>query len=292
MVCGATGAQGGSVVQALLKCNKYRIRAISRDCNSQEVKALESKGVEVLCCDFTKPDELKKALNGVEIGFFMTNFWDPEDRNREWEIGKLMVDCAKGAGIKHFIWSHSPNVEYYSKAKYTVPHFTDKAKVGEYALANVPSTLIMPASYYQNFDNNFTPETRPDGTLVYTLPKISSPLACFDVDDMGEAVACVAQNRDVWVGQQVPLVGDNLTLEEYVNTLKEFNNKKIELNLVSLDEYRGWLPDKVKELADMFAWVQEYGYFGPNVDLALGKKICPKLKSWRTFLEQSKINPS
>ncbi|KAF3074737.1 NmrA family domain-containing protein 1 [Trichoderma lentiforme] len=47
-VVGATGIQGGSVIDVLLKDDKYHIRAITRNCETQSAKDLAAKGVEVV----------------------------------------------------------------------------------------------------------------------------------------------------------------------------------------------------------------------------------------------------
>lgn len=42
-VFGATGAQGGSVVRQLLKDNRWKVRGVTRDVNSEKSKELASK---------------------------------------------------------------------------------------------------------------------------------------------------------------------------------------------------------------------------------------------------------
>ncbi len=46
-VCGATGQQGGAVVDALLRLGGYKVRALTRDPASNSSKKLADKGVEV-----------------------------------------------------------------------------------------------------------------------------------------------------------------------------------------------------------------------------------------------------
>jgi len=72
---------------------------------------LKEKGVELIECDFTNCDNLKKTLQGVEVFFAITDFYKPEQRGKEQEVGRMMVDSAKQAGVKHFIWSWLPNVK-------------------------------------------------------------------------------------------------------------------------------------------------------------------------------------
>lgn len=62
-VFGATGAQGGSVVRALLKePSKWKVVALTRDVNSEKAKQLKALGAELRPCDMLKPDDVESAL--------------------------------------------------------------------------------------------------------------------------------------------------------------------------------------------------------------------------------------
>lgn len=50
-VIGATGAQGSAVVNQALKDGVYKPRAITRNVNSEQPKALEARGIEVVSAD-------------------------------------------------------------------------------------------------------------------------------------------------------------------------------------------------------------------------------------------------
>jgi len=53
-VLGATGAQGGSTVQYLLKDGKYHIRAFTRNPSSDKAEKLKQLGVEIVKGDAKK----------------------------------------------------------------------------------------------------------------------------------------------------------------------------------------------------------------------------------------------
>jgi uncharacterized protein YbjT (DUF2867 family) len=66
-VLGATGAQGGGLVRAILndKSGGFTARAITRNVNSDKAKALASRGAEVVSADNDNEESLKKAFNGA-----------------------------------------------------------------------------------------------------------------------------------------------------------------------------------------------------------------------------------
>ena len=64
VVLGATGTQGGSVVQTLVndKSAEWKIRAITRDPSKDSAKALASKGVEIVAANQDDEGSLIKAF--------------------------------------------------------------------------------------------------------------------------------------------------------------------------------------------------------------------------------------
>lgn len=62
-VIGATGVQGGSVVDAALKSGIYKVRAITRNINSDKAKALAARGVELATADLSDEQSLIKAFH-------------------------------------------------------------------------------------------------------------------------------------------------------------------------------------------------------------------------------------
>jgi uncharacterized protein YbjT (DUF2867 family) len=60
-VVGATGGQGGSVVDSFLGAG-YAVRAITRNASSPKATALKERGVEVVTADLNDLDSLVKAF--------------------------------------------------------------------------------------------------------------------------------------------------------------------------------------------------------------------------------------
>jgi NAD(P)-dependent dehydrogenase (short-subunit alcohol dehydrogenase family) len=61
-VTGATGSQGGGVVNIMKKTNGWKVRALTRNPESDAAKKLTTEGVEVVQADFDNEDSLKKAF--------------------------------------------------------------------------------------------------------------------------------------------------------------------------------------------------------------------------------------
>jgi uncharacterized protein YbjT (DUF2867 family) len=61
-VVGATGVQGGSVIDSALKVGGYKVRAITRNADSEKAKALAARGVEIVAADLNDMASLVKAF--------------------------------------------------------------------------------------------------------------------------------------------------------------------------------------------------------------------------------------
>jgi hypothetical protein len=81
-VYGATGLQGGSVVESLLKdtSGDFKVRGITRNTNSEKSKALASRGVEMVQADGHVYQQVVDALKGSWGFFANTNSEDPVSR--------------------------------------------------------------------------------------------------------------------------------------------------------------------------------------------------------------------
>ena len=96
-VIGATGAQGGSVINAILNdsSNSFSVRAITRDSTKPNALKLKERGCEVIEADLSNKDSLQKAFEGAYGVFGVTDFWATMNPDIEISQGKNVADAAK-----------------------------------------------------------------------------------------------------------------------------------------------------------------------------------------------------
>src|SRR4029078_711435 len=160
-VVGATGTQGGGLSRAILADANggFALRAITRDPNKDNAKALAAKGGEVVQANLDDVESLKKAFAGAYGVFGVTNFWEHFSGEKEKAQAKNIADAAKAAGVKHVIWSTLEDTRKLMdpddkrmamlQEKYRVPHFDAKAEANEY-FNGLPSTLLVTSFYWDN----------------------------------------------------------------------------------------------------------------------------------------------
>jgi uncharacterized protein YbjT (DUF2867 family) len=106
-VVGATGAQGGSLVRAILAdpTGGFTARAITRHADSQKASELASLGAEIVEADLDDAASLERAFAGAYGAFCVTNFWEHFSPEKELEQARHMAKAARVAGVRHVIWS-------------------------------------------------------------------------------------------------------------------------------------------------------------------------------------------
>src|SRR5688572_25544423 len=183
-VFGATGAQGGGLVRAILndKNGEFVVRAVTRDINSDKAKELGALGAEVVAADIDDPASVEKALEDAYGAYFVTFFWAHYSPEKEMAEAKTFADAAKKAGLKHVIWSTLEDTREFVpldddrmptlSGKYKVPHFDGKGAANKFFTeAGVPTTFLYPSFYWENFIYfGSGPKKGDDGKLTLTLP--------------------------------------------------------------------------------------------------------------------------
>lgn len=115
VVFGATGTQGGSVINSVIGSSQFRIRGITRDRNKPSAQALEKKGVEVVSANMDDKESVKRALQGAHSVFLVTSFWDSMDAGKEEAQGKRVVDVAAVSFFLVVLWNHTNSIPFPSQ---------------------------------------------------------------------------------------------------------------------------------------------------------------------------------
>src|SRR6201998_4185199 len=103
LVTGATGKQGGAVVEALLS-RGHQVRALTRNSVSPAAKRLREHGVEIAVGDFTDHDSLVRAARGTDAVYAMSTPYE-QGAEKEKAQGLTNTDAVEAAGVAHFIYS-------------------------------------------------------------------------------------------------------------------------------------------------------------------------------------------
>ncbi|WP_336336054.1 NmrA/HSCARG family protein [Haloarcula brevis] len=262
LVTGATGTQGGAVVDHLLAdSEQWEIYGLTRDASSDAAEALETRGVTVVEGDMTDADRMAELVEGMDAVYGVTAFME-HGTDVEVDQGVTLAEAAADAGVDHFVYSSVGSAD----ADTGLPHFESKWAVEQrIEELGLPATVVRPVFFMQNFAYMMR-EDIMDGQLAMPLEEGVS-LAVVDADDIGQTVVAALSDPDAFLGEVVTLAGDDLTLEEFAAAFSEQLGHEVRPVHVDVADYREMAGD---ELADMFQWFNDVGY---DIDI-------PALAEW------------
>src|SRR5512138_3677678 len=131
LVTGATGAQGGSVADHLLRRGTFAVRALTRKPDSEKALALREAGAEIVQGDLEDIIALRTAMDGCQAVFGVTNYW--EHFEGEYRQGRNLVDAVAASKVEHFVFSTLPFAKKIPRGVLEVPPLDVKGRLEEYA---------------------------------------------------------------------------------------------------------------------------------------------------------------
>lgn len=285
-VTGATGAQGSSVVSALLAENKFKVRAITRKPYSEKALQLKAAGAELIQADLNDVESLKQAMKGCYGVYGVTNFWEHFDK--EYQQGINLIDAVKDSNIQHFVFHTLPSYTKLSSGKYPTPHCDIKAALQDYCQSlAVPATFVHIAFYYENFFNFFPPQPLEDGSFAFGFPQGDTNLAMVCIDDLGGVVCSLFNHPREYIGRTVGVVGADDTCSAYATTMSEVLGVSVHYNYIPRDIYAAFNFPGAEELANMFEVQRQY-IKERQVDLIESYALNPLMQSFKSWVKNNK----
>lgn len=298
-VIGATGAQGGGLVRAILadRQGPFTARAITRKPDSEAARALADLGAEVVAGDADDPASLERAFAGAHGAFCVTPFWEHFSPERELAQAANMARAAKRAGVEHAIWSTLEDSRRWFplddgrlptlQGKYKVPHFDAKGEADAIFAAEGPPTSYLLAAWY--FDNlihfGAGPRRGEDGKLTLVVPLGGTKLPGIAASDIGACALGIFRRGEVAVGERFGLAGDVLSGEELAAGLAKHLGEPVGFYDMPFDDYRGLGFPGADDLGNMFQFQAILGEeFLRTRSVALARELHPGIRDFDAWL--------
>ena len=218
LIIGGTGTLGRQIVlQALTK--GYKVRCLVR--NFRKASFLREWGVELTYGDLTKPETIPPCLKGITaIIDSSTSRPDELDslKNVDWEGKLYLIEAAKVANIKRFIFFSAQNVEQFTniplmKLKYNIEQKLKRSKI--------PYTIFRLTGFYQNLIGQ------------YAIP--------------------VLENLPIWVTNENMSISYMDTQDIAKFCLRSLQLPKTENQLFFLSGAKGWVSSEIIQLCEQLA---------------------------------------
>ncbi|CAG8561363.1 4372_t:CDS:2 [Racocetra fulgida] len=223
------------------------VRALTRKPDSDKAKALAAKGVEVFRADLSIKEDVKNALNGADIAFIVTSFWDPSiypnNMAEEERQGKMIADVAQEVGLNWLLYS----------------------------------------AYTSNFGTFFPIITKDDGTSEFVVPMVKEDTTIEIVDaeaDTGPIVVkVIEEGPEKWNGRRVPIASESISFGKIAEILTKGspNREEMKKEVPYLDN---------PKISDMFRWYNDYGVFRSEKeisDISIAKVLHPNITTFEQY---------
>ncbi|KAM0477759.1 hypothetical protein ACHAPX_005523 [Trichoderma viride] len=301
-VFGATGNQGGSLVQEILAdpvlSKEFQVRGVTRDVKKPNAQKLASMGVEMVTADMSSAQSVAPAVQGAHTVFLVTNFWESMSADIEISQGKAVVDASKAASVQHIIFSSLINVNKASGGRLpNISHFDGKAAIEEYIRhSGLAGTFVLPGMFMSGFETMIqkNPESEPAGyTLALPVDphKAITPLfdAAADTDILGKFVKVAIKNFPAQSGKRILAAADYYTIDRLISEFSEVIGKPAQAVQISDDKFKSFLsPAVAQELLENMKLLEDPGYYaGESLESSLGL-LEEKPTTWKQFVEKNK----
>jgi uncharacterized protein YbjT (DUF2867 family) len=270
-VIGATGQQGGAVIDALLK-QRIQIRAVTRNPNGDKARTLVQRGVEVVCADLEEVDSVRAAFDGAAAAFAMTTHDGLDGPKREVAHGQVIAAAAAAAGLPFLVYSSVGGVDRDSG----VPHFESKHQIEKVLLQSVPVTFVRPTFFMETLRLMIR---REDGRVTIAMPLAGDvAVQMISVRDIGRVAAALLLMGDPVVAP-VEIAGDELTGEQIAERLAHRLGSPTTYVQLPLDV----LGDD-EDLKTMFGWLARLPTY--QADFARTRELVGGVEDLSRWLER------
>jgi uncharacterized protein YbjT (DUF2867 family) len=301
-VVGATGAQGGGLVRAILAdpSRRFAARAVTRDPSSEKARELARLGAEVVAGDVDDPASLERAFRGCHGAYCVTFFWAHLSPEKEIAEARNMAQAAKAAGVRHAIWStledtrklvplDDPRMPTLN-GKYKVPHFDGKGEADRFFVeSGVPTTFLLASFYWDNFIFfGAGPKPGPDGALALTFPLGNAKMAGVAAEDIGHCALGIFAKGSELAGRRVGIAGEHLTGRELAAKMTRALGREVRYHDVPPEVYRGFGFPGAEDLGNMFQFYRDFEAECNGVRSVAGSRaLYPALQDFDTWLSRN-----
>jgi uncharacterized protein YbjT (DUF2867 family) len=296
LVTGATGKQGGAVVDCLSKNGNFQVLAVTRNSNGSAAKGLVEKYpnlklVEGDMDDTPKLFKTARDVAGKDIwGVFSVQISQGKGVTAEGEIrqGKAMIDESIKTGVKSFVyssverggdeesWDNQTPIEHFKTKYFIERHLRENAK------ESMKWTILRPVALMENLTPGFPT------TVFFTAMKNaigSKPMQWVATYDVGRFAEKAFSNPDKFNRMAIGLAGDQMTFSEMSDVLKSTTGSPAGTTYWFFASALRWA---VPDIAVMLDWFGSDGY---QVNIPELREVDPELMDFKTWLKTHSTFP-
>lgn len=270
LVTGATGKQGSAAINALLAVSTpFSILAVTRNPSSPAAQALAAKSPLIKLVPGNLDDVPNLFSDALQInnntpiwGVFavLTSLGPGVTPASEISQGKALIDGAKKAGVKFFVYSsvERGGDEASWENSTPIPHFQTKLVLEKYLRDNAGEMewcVLRPVAFMDNLEPGM--KTAVFMAALRNWLGKERKLQWVATRDIGVFAAMAFEKKDEWKGRAVGITGDELNMEELALAFRRATGKEAPAAWWGLGSL---LTAVASELRAMIGWFSTGGY--------------------------------
>jgi uncharacterized protein YbjT (DUF2867 family) len=273
LVTGATGKQGGAALRHLRE-KGFAVRALTRDPNKPEARALVGRGTEVVRGDLSDPATTGRALEGVD-GVYSVQTHADGGVEGEVRQGTQLADAAKRARITHFVYSSVAAADRNTG----IPHFESKHRIEEHLRnTGLHYTILRPVFFMENW---LGMRGQIDQGVLSLPLRPETRLQMIAVDDIGAFVALAFSRPGHWDGRAVELAGDELSMAEVAAAFGRMAGREVRYQQMPWEEFE---QRAGRDMTSMWRYFEDAGF---HVDIPSLRQELPNMKTFERWIQSN-----
>lgn len=255
LVTCAGGKTGRAIVPALAKAGQDVRAMVGRPESEASIAGLGS--VEIVSGALTDGDAVAAALRGVEAIYYIAPNMTPDERL----IGDIVIDAAKAAGVKRFIFHSTLHTQIEALPHHWARHFVEQALIN----SGLAYTILQCGSYMQNMLPAWAKMVESGvHSMAYD---IDAPMSLVDLDDIAE-VAVKVSTEPGFDNAIFEICGPAVTLRQKAEILSKTLGILIRAEKQQLEAFLehgsalGFSEFTLATMAKMFPYYDAHGLVG------------------------------
>jgi len=285
---------------------KYKIRATTRDVNSEKAKAikkLDPEQITLVKVDFDDVKSCEAALDGADGAFLVTDYYSAGcDPKVEEQHARNVIDAAEASHtVRHLVFSCLESIEEMNKElklgldkvcndDHPLTQFDSKARAAAYARTKkISVTYVLMPVYAETIFNIMA-----GGEGTKEVDEKTS-IQLMSIDDLGPAVANIFDSYECYAGHEIGLVTDVVTIKEATELIKEVfytEGDKTKAETTAKDQLVEKKQTFAKDLGSMFDYYSRTDAVKERRSIARTMELVPDAKPLKQWLEMNRDNVS
>jgi len=292
LITGATGKQGGAVIDALLaspNAQDFTILALTRNPTSASATTLSQKApnIKLVKGDLNDCPAIFASAGTPIWGVFSVQlpFGSGATPETEEAQGKALIDAALAHNVRHFVYA---SVERHGADGDTdptlVPHFISKFNIEKHLEtqtdhgAKMSYTVLRPVCFMENFTPDFMGRTFV--TMLKSSLSAGHKVQLVSTTDIGyfAAQAFIHPDDERYRNVAIDLASDELTFGEVSEVFEKVVGRSIPTTFALVGYGVMWM---MADLGIMFRWINTVGF---NTDIGKVREMHPKAMTFADWL--------